>query len=91
MLRTYGRSVQGFQERVGDNFARGHKEATGGIISRDDFNHLLLAMGIDESVPRGSKKDDATKSQGTKVKQIDPSMQGSKRIDQFFKVESKKM
>lgn len=32
ILKGYGDSIEGFRERVGENFARGHKEATGGII-----------------------------------------------------------
>jgi hypothetical protein len=34
LLKEYGNSIDGFRERVGDDFARGHKEATGGIIHR---------------------------------------------------------
>jgi hypothetical protein len=34
LLKEYGNSIEGFRERVGDNFARGHKEATGGIIAK---------------------------------------------------------
>lgn len=34
LLKEYGDSIEGFRERVGDDFARGHKEATGGIIAK---------------------------------------------------------
>lgn len=34
LLKEYGSSIEGFRERVGDDFARGHKEATGGIIAK---------------------------------------------------------
>jgi hypothetical protein len=34
LLKEYGDSIDGFRERVGDDFARGHKEATGGIIHK---------------------------------------------------------
>jgi hypothetical protein len=34
LLKEYGDSIEGFADRVGDDFARGHKEATGGIIAR---------------------------------------------------------
>jgi hypothetical protein len=34
LLKEYGNSIEGFRERVGDDFARGHKEATGGIIAK---------------------------------------------------------
>lgn len=33
----YGNSIDGFLERVGGDFARGHNEATGGIIPKVSF------------------------------------------------------
>ena len=34
MLLEIGRQIPGFLDRVGGDFARGHKEATGGIIPK---------------------------------------------------------
>lgn len=34
LLTEYGDSIEGFRERVGGDYARGHKEATGGIIAK---------------------------------------------------------
>ncbi|KAI9635701.1 uncharacterized protein MKK02DRAFT_24910 [Dioszegia hungarica] len=34
LLKEYGDMIPGFRERVGEDFARGHKEATGGIIQK---------------------------------------------------------
>jgi hypothetical protein len=34
MLNEYADGIDGFKERVGGDFARGHKEATGGIIAK---------------------------------------------------------
>jgi hypothetical protein len=62
LLKEYGNSIPGFMERVGEDFARGHKEATGGIIQKVswhetrertdsliwqvEFQLLLDAMGV---------------------------------------------
>lgn len=48
LLKEYGDSIEGFRDRVGDDFARGHKEATGGIIAkvRPDFDARLRGMGL---------------------------------------------
>lgn len=34
LLEEYGDTIEGFRDRVGGDFARGHKEATGGIIPK---------------------------------------------------------
>ncbi|KAJ9105576.1 hypothetical protein QFC19_003558 [Naganishia cerealis] len=103
LLKSYGDKVDGFKDRVGDNFARGHNEATGGIIRRvsvlklrrgsfshgasclsiqEEFEKLLLAMGIDENKARGTTKRAATKTGKGKI--IDPKQ--SNGIKDFFKV-----
>lgn len=46
MLKSYGNSIDGFRERVGDDFARGHKEATGGIIARVSIESTRLGHCI---------------------------------------------
>jgi len=38
----------GLLERLGDSFARGHKEASGGIISKECFEELMGVMGVGE-------------------------------------------
>lgn len=35
-------------QRLGDNFARGHKEASGGIVNTEDFEELCLLMKVGE-------------------------------------------
>ncbi|KAJ9091567.1 hypothetical protein QFC20_007611 [Naganishia adeliensis] len=81
LLKSYGEKVEGFKERVGDNFARGHNEATGGIIRREEFEKLLVAMGIDENKAKSPAKS-ATKTGKGKV--IDPKQKNG--IKDFFKV-----
>ena len=34
LLNEYGDGIEGFRQRVGGDYARGHKEATGGIIPK---------------------------------------------------------
>lgn len=38
-------------DRVGNDFARGHKEATGGIIKKSDFELFVKGMKIGEKDP----------------------------------------
>lgn len=86
LLKDYGNSIDGFAERVGDDFARGHKEATGGIIAKVEFELLLKAMGIDEtSTPKKSK---ITPTKTGKGKIIDPKQKNG--IMDFFAKAPKK-
>lgn len=36
------------RERLGENFARGHKEASGGIVFEREFEELYVLMGVGE-------------------------------------------
>lgn len=38
-------------ERLGESFARGHKEASGGIVGREEFEELMACLRIGEKVP----------------------------------------
>jgi len=44
-------------ERLGESFARGHKEASGGIVSKECFEELMSVMGVGEK-PVGKKDED---------------------------------
>jgi hypothetical protein len=50
LLKEYGVLAEarspGWLARVGDDFAKGHKEATGGIISTNEFEILTEVMEI---------------------------------------------
>ena len=48
LLEEYGSAIDGFRDRVGDDFARGHKEATGGIIAK---RRIHLVIGQDGRSP----------------------------------------
>ena len=46
-------------ERMGESFARGHKEASGGIVPREEFEELMVLMRIGEKPdvkPEDAKK-----------------------------------
>ena len=49
-------------QRMGESFARGHKEASGGIIPEKEFEELMALMKV------GEKPDDTGKVVKTKMK-----------------------
>lgn len=53
MLREYAARVPGLTERMGDDFARGHAQASGGIVTSEDFDALWDVMRESEN-PEGS-------------------------------------
>jgi hypothetical protein len=57
-------------QRLGENFARGHKEASGGIVDTDVFEELCALMKVGEKPdkvegeePKGKKKSEETAKQ----------------------------
>ncbi|KAF2432157.1 DHH family protein [Tothia fuscella] len=43
-------------DRLGENFARGHKEASGGIVGKDEFDELMKILRVGEKGQSGSSK-----------------------------------
>lgn len=71
LLKNYGAKVDdGFLARVGDDYARGHKQATGGIISKAEFE-LLASKGM-EVVAKVVRRVD------------EGSVDGQRKIKDFF-------
>jgi hypothetical protein len=77
-------------ERVGDNFARGHVQASGGIVDVEDFEELvrLMQVGVKSTKKEGEKSSPAKKKAG-----IDPGQKNT--LASYFgkassKVEDKK-
>ncbi|WVF66062.1 hypothetical protein IAT40_000800 [Kwoniella sp. CBS 6097] len=93
LLNEYGDRIPGFRERVGGDYARGHKEATGGIIPKDEFNLLLQTMGVpvpgmpSESVKNERGVTPSPKNASGKGKVIDPKQTNG--IEKFFKAKPK--
>ncbi|KAI5121861.1 hypothetical protein M0805_001069 [Coniferiporia weirii] len=75
ILKEFARKVpdKDFLERVGGDFAKGHKEATGGIIFTSDFGKFVEAMEIgvkpdpSNPTPRVAKKRAIDPGQKTKL------------------------
>lgn len=42
-------------ERLGESFARGHKEASGGIVGKAEFEELMTCLRVGEKPPKESK------------------------------------
>ncbi|WWC85785.1 uncharacterized protein L201_000652 [Kwoniella dendrophila CBS 6074] len=89
LLNEYADRIPGFKERVGGDYARGHKEATGGIIPKAEYDLLLEEMGVPQ--PGVSIKSEAGVSSPSpkknKGKIIDPNQTGG--LDKFFKAKPK--
>ncbi|KAI7193020.1 DHH family protein [Hortaea werneckii] len=63
-------------ERVGDDFARGHVQASGGIVNADEFEELMRLMQIGVKPP----KDESNRGSPSKKKAkagIDPSQKNT--------------
>lgn len=50
------------RQRLGESFARGHKEASGGIVGKTEWDELKVIMGLDDSK---TKKKKLEKENGT--------------------------
>ncbi|KAH9916583.1 DHH phosphoesterase [Epithele typhae] len=64
-LKEYAARVPGLREAMGDNFARGHKEASGGIVRTEQFEKLwdVMAGAEREGDEPARKKRKGTKGQ----------------------------
>lgn len=53
-------------ERLGESFARGHKEASGGIVGATEFEELMFVLGVGEKGERkaGTDGDSPRKKKG---------------------------
>ena len=45
-------------KRLGESFARGHKEASGGIVAMEAFEELWKLMGVGEKMERREGEED---------------------------------
>ena len=67
-------------QRLGESFARGHKEASGGIVPLAEFEDLMRLMQI------GEKPDHKPESEGTK-KALEKSPQKNNLMNYFGKTQ----
>ncbi|CBX96948.1 hypothetical protein LEMA_P100790.1 [Plenodomus lingam JN3] len=59
---------QGLRKRLGESFARGHKEASGGIVGKQEWEELKKLMGLDDSATKKKKLETVAKKPKTSQK-----------------------
>ena len=74
-------STDGLRDRMGESFARGHKEASGGIVSTETFEELMNLLKVGE---KPEKKEGDEQPKRKKVKTIDASPQKN-TLGNYFK------
>ncbi|KAB5578198.1 DHH family protein [Coniochaeta sp. 2T2.1] len=67
------------RKRLGDSFARGHKEASGGIVPREEFDELMAILEV-------GKKSTESPMKSKKAKDLGPK-QGNTLLNYFGKKE----
>ena len=77
-------STDGLRERMGENFARGHKEASGGIVPTETFEELMELLKVGQK-PEKKEGDDSPAKK--KVKTIDASPQKN-TLGNYFKAKN---
>ncbi|UNI24702.1 hypothetical protein JDV02_010429 [Purpureocillium takamizusanense] len=71
-------SDQTLRERLGESFARGHKEASGGIVPKGEFEELMAVLEIDRNAPQ-------PKVANNKGRRLDDGDKQSNTLDKYFK------
>lgn len=68
IIKTLEGIVEGDRDlrtRLGESFARGHKEASGGIVGEQEWKELKKLMGLDDSVTKKNKLGAAGKKESS--------------------------
>ena len=73
-------STDGLRERMGESFARGHKEASGGIVPTEAFEELMALLKVGEK----AEKKEGDEPPKKKVKTVDKSPQKN-TLGNYFK------
>lgn len=74
-------STDGLRERMGESFARGHKEASGGVVPTEAFEELMSLLKIGEKPEKNDEDEPKTK----KTKTIERSPQKNTLGNYFVK------
>lgn len=64
LLKDYAAREPGLAKAMGDDFARGHKQASGGMVATEQFEKLWKVMS--ESVPSGEKNGESPRKKQKK-------------------------
>lgn len=75
-------STDGLRERLGESFARGHKEASGGVVPVEAFEELMKLLKVGE---KAEKKEDDNQPKTKKMKTVEKSPQKNKIASYFSK------
>jgi nanoRNase/pAp phosphatase (c-di-AMP/oligoRNAs hydrolase) len=75
-------STDGLREKMGENFARGHKEASGGVVPMEAFEEFMKLLKVGEKPDR--KEGDDSPATKKKVKMIEASPQKN-TLGNYFK------
>jgi len=75
-------STDGLGDRLGESFARGHKEASGGVVTVEAFEELMKLLKVGE---KPEKKDDNKSPKAKKGKTLVRSPQKNKIANYFGK------
>ncbi|RMZ77288.1 hypothetical protein DV737_g4465, partial [Chaetothyriales sp. CBS 132003] len=67
-----GLSTDGLRDRMGDNFARGHKEASGGVVPTEAFEELMVLLGVGEKAGEGGDNGGQPKAKKQKLQEKSP-------------------
>ncbi len=74
-------STDGLKDRLGESFARGHKEASGGVVPAEAFEELMQLLKIGE---KPEKKDGEDEPKSKKLKTVEKSPQKN-TIGNYFR------
>ena len=81
LKRAANLSVDGLQERMGESFARGHKEASGGIVPTEAFEELMSLLRVGEKKEKTAEEE---QPQAKKMKTVEKSPQKN-TLGNYFK------
>lgn len=72
-------------QRMGESFARGHKEASGGIILEKEFEELMVLMKVGEKPDPAEESGEKVVKTKTKTKTVEKSPQKNTLSNYFGK------
>lgn len=78
-----GLSTDGLVERLGESFARGHREASGGVVPVEAFEELMQVLRVGEKVEKG--EDGAETPRKKRVKVVGEGSLQKNTLGNYFK------
>ena len=78
-------STDGLRDRMGDAFARGHKEASGGIVPVQEFEELMSLLRVGEKPDKKKDGEEGTEPPKKRIKLVEASPQKNTLSNYFNK------